>query len=302
MPTVLRFDVFTLFPDVFEPYLQTSILKRARQRGLVAIELHNIRDWTTDRHHVTDDEPYGGGGGMVMKPEPIFAAVESVLGAPPVCPLILLTPQGRLFSQAIARELAEPVMAYPANGIPTRERPVGDIPVLGSSHWSSETPAGGSGKEPEIDAAGESDEIAIHRLALLCGRYEGVDERVRSNLVSDEISIGDYVLTGGELAAMVVMDAVSRLIPGVLGDPDGPWDDSHSSGLLEYPHYTRPPEFRDWKVPEVLLSGDHSRIARWRREQALLRTWQRRPDLLKTAQLSQHDLEFIERLESEARN
>lgn len=302
MPTVLRFDVFTLFPDVFGPYLQTSILKRARQRGLVAIELHNIRDWTTDRHHVTDDEPYGGGGGMVMKPEPIFAAVESVLGAPPVCPLILLTPQGRLFSQAIARELAEPVMAYPANGIPTRERPVGDIPVLGSSHWSSETLAGGSGKEPEIDAAGESDEIAIHRLALLCGRYEGVDERVRSNLVSDEISIGDYVLTGGELAAMVVIDAVSRLIPGVLGDPDGPWDDSHASGLLEYPHYTRPPEFRDCKVPEVLLSGDHARVARWRREQALLRTWQRRPDLLKKAQLSQQDLEFIERLESEARS
>ena len=250
----IRFEIFTLFPEVFEPYLQTSILHRARQRELVEVRLHNIRAWTTDRHHITDDEPYGGGGGMVMKPEPIFAAVEGVLGSPPACPVILLSPQGRVFTQAVAQELATPAMQ------------------------SAET------KNP-------------YRLALLCGRYEGVDERVLEHLVSDELSIGDYVLTGGELAALVVVDAVMRLIPGALGDPDGAWDDSHASGLLEYPHYTRPPEFRGWRVPEVLLSGDHGRIAKWRREQALLRTYLRRPDLLANAQLSDADRKILESLE-----
>jgi len=235
-----RFEVFSLFPQVFEPYLEASILQRARQNGLVDVRLHNIRDWTTDRHHITDDLPYGGGGGMVMKPEPIFTAVESVLGVPPACPVILMTPQGRVLNQKVAQELA----GYPA-------------------------------------------------LALICGRYEGVDERVRQHLVTDEISIGDYVLSGGELAALIVIDAVTRLIPGVLGDPDGAWDDSHAMGLLEYPHYTRPPEFRGWEVPEILLSGDHGRIARWRREQALLRTWRRRPDLLRTAPLTENDREFL---------
>jgi tRNA (guanine37-N1)-methyltransferase len=251
---VLEFEVFTLFPEVFEPYLQTSILQRARQRGIVQVHLHNIRDWTTDRHHITDDEPYGGGGGMVMKPEPIFAAVEEVLGAPPRCPLILLSPQGRVFNQRIAAELAS----------------VGPL----------------SPGQPR-------------RLGLLCGRYEGIDERVRQHLVTDEISIGDYVITGGELAALVVIDAVTRFIPGVLGDPDGALDDSHASGLLEYPHYTRPPEFRGWRVPEVLLSGDHGRIARWRRQQSLLRTWQRRPDLLQSAPLTEEDRKFLQKLETE---
>ncbi len=239
----MRFDVFTLFPEVCAPYLQVSILQRAQQRGLVEVHLHNIRDWTTDRHHITDDEPYGGGGGMVMKPEPIFAALEDVLGSPPTCPVILLTPQGRLFTQAVAQELAVPAIA--ALGTPTLE----DQPP----------------SQP--------------RLALLCGRYEGVDERVRQYLVSDEISVGDYVLTGGELPALIVIDAVTRLIPGVLGDPDGAFDDSHASGLLEYPHYTRPPEFRGWRVPDILLSGDHGRVARWRREQSLLRTYRRRPEI-----------------------
>ena len=191
MVPMLRFDVFTLFPEVFEPYLQTSILQRARQRGLVEVALHNIRDWTTDRHHVTDDEPYGGGGGMVMKPEPIFAAVEDVLGAPPVCPLILLTPQGRVFTQSIAKQLAAPLL----------ER--SSLPAAGYTHQESAE--------------------QVH-LALLCGRYEGIDERVRQYLVTDEISIGDFVLTGGELPALVVIDAVVRLVPGVLGDPDGPWE------------------------------------------------------------------------------
>jgi tRNA (guanine37-N1)-methyltransferase len=242
----MQFEIFTLFPEVLQPYLQTSILQRAQERGLFQVSLYNIRDWTTDRHHVTDDEPYGGGGGMVMKPEPIFAAVEGVLGSPPACPVVLLTPQGRLFNHAIAQELA---------------------------------------RQP--------------RLALLCGRYEGVDERVRQHLVTDEISVGDFVVTGGELPALIVVDAVARFLPGVLGDPEGAWDDSHASGLLEYPHYTRPPEFRGWRVPDVLISGDHARIARWRHEQSLLRTWKLRPDLLERAELSEADKAFLAKLKED---
>jgi tRNA (guanine37-N1)-methyltransferase len=244
MTTPLRFDVFTLFPEVFTPYLETSILYRARESQLVEIKLYNIRDWTTDKHHVCDDMPYGGGGGMVMKPEPIFTSVEAVLGAPPTCPLILLSPQGRVFTQEIASELSQ---------------------------------------QPH--------------LALLCGRYEGVDERVLEHLVTDEISIGDFVLSGGELPALVLIDAITRLIPGALGDPEGAWDDSHATGLLEYPHYTRPPEFRGWRVPDILLSGDHGRIATWRRQQALLRTRLRRPDLLEKAALSDKDRDFLDNLE-----
>lgn len=224
----MRFDIFTLFPEIFPPYLDESILKRARESGLLEFGLHNIRDYTTDKHRTTDDEPYGGGGGMVMKPEPIFAAVESVLGAPPVCPVILLTPQGRPFTQKVAVELA-----------------------------------------------------AADHLALLCGRYEGVDERVRQHLVTDEISLGDFVLTGGELPALAIIDAVTRLVPGVLGDPEATQKDSHANGLLEYPHYTRPPEFRGWEVPEILRSGNHAAIEQWRRQQSLQRTQERRPDLLK---------------------
>src|SRR5512133_1835231 len=258
----MQFEVFTLLPDVFPPYLESSILQRARQRGLLDVRVHNIRDYTHDRHHTTDDTPYGGGGGMVMKPEPVFEAVESVLGlasnpaqpAPfdstlgrqgrPV-PVILLTPQGRVFTQRVAEELAR-----------------------------------------------------YEHIALLCGRYEGVDERIREHLVTDEISIGDYVLTGGELPALMIIDAVSRLLPGVLGDPTGAEDDSHSMGLLEYPHYTRPPEFRGWKVPEVLLSGNHARIEKRRREQALERTYKRRPDMIEKAELSEKEKKFVEDLKS----
>jgi tRNA (guanine37-N1)-methyltransferase len=228
----MLFDVFSLFPGVIQPYLDSSILQRARENELIHVNLHNIRDWTTDKHHVTDDTPYGGGGGMVMKAPPIFDAVESILGNPPNCPVILMSPQGRPFSTAIARELT----------------------------------------------------IQPH-IAILCGRYEGIDERVREHLVTDQISVGDYVLTGGELPAMILIDAVSRFLPGVLGDPDGANDDSFSNGLLEYPHYTRPPEFRGWKVPEELMSGNHALIERWRREQALMRTKKNRPDLLKDEDL-----------------
>jgi tRNA (guanine37-N1)-methyltransferase len=239
----MRFDIFSLLPEVFAPYLQASILEKAASRGLIEVQVHNIRDYTHDKHHITDDTPYGGGGGMVMKAEPMFEAVETVLGAPPLCPVILLTPQGRVFNQSIATELS----AHP-------------------------------------------------RIALLCGRYEGIDERIRQHLITDQISIGDYVLTGGELPAMILVDAISRLLPGVLGDPDGASDDSHASGLLEYPHYTRPPEFRGEAVPAVLLSGDHAKIAKWRREQSLLRTLQQRPDLLATAPLTAADKKFLKSL------
>jgi tRNA (guanine37-N1)-methyltransferase len=240
----MKIDVFTIFPEVMEAYLQSSILGRAHTAGLLNVSLHNIRDYTTDRHRTTDDEPFGGGGGMVMKPEPIFAAVETVLGSDMAeVPIILLTPQGRLFSQEVARELVQ----YP-------------------------------------------------RLALLCGRYEGVDERVREHLATDEISIGDYVLTGGEIPALIVIDAVARLIPGALGDSEASQKDSHTRGLLEHPHYTRPSNFRGWKVPEVLRSGDHARIDAWRRKQSLIRTIHRRPDLLKETPLSEEEKVLIAKL------
>jgi tRNA (guanine37-N1)-methyltransferase len=242
----MRFDVFTLFPEVIQPYLQASILQRAQENALVEFQIHNIRDWTTDKHHITDDEPYGGGGGMVMKAEPIFNAVEDVLGTPPDCPVILMTPQGRLFTQSVARELS---------------------------------------KRP--------------RLAFLAGRYEGLDERVRQHLVTDEISIGDYVLTGGELPALVMIDAITRLLPGALGDAEAPNKDSHSSGLLEHPHYTRPANFRGWEVPEILRSGNHALIDQWRYQESLRRTWDRRPELLQNADLSEEDWKFIHSLQAE---
>jgi len=251
--TKLHFHVFTLFPEMFEPYLSSSILSRAIANDYLRVDLTNIRDFAKDKHHVTDDEPYGGGGGMVMKPEPIFAAVESVLGDTKDIPIILLTPQGRVFNQTIAYELAFGEAAH------------------------------------NLDKTEES----TRQLALICGRYEGVDERVRKYLVTDEISIGDYVITGGELAALVLIDAVSRLISGVLGKPNGAFDDSHASGLLEYPQYTRPPVFRDYTVPKILLSGDHARIAQWRREQSLLRTIKRRADLINSQNLSKEDLNFL---------
>ena len=238
----MQFEVFTLLPEIFPPYLGTSILQRASQRGLIQVRVHNFRDYTHDKHHTTDDTPYGGGGGMVMKPEPVFEAVETVLGRGAGTPVILLSPQGRVFNQYIAEQLSK-----------------------------------------------------FEKIALVCGRYEGVDERIRLYLATDEISIGDYVLTGGELPALILIDTVARLIPGVLGDPTGAEDDSHSMGLLEYPQYTRPPIFRDWVVPEILLSGDHAKIDLWRREQALLRTLNKRPDMLDKAELNEVDRSFLEK-------
>jgi len=238
----MRFDVFTLLPEVMEVYLRASVLGKAQEASRLEVCLHNIRDYTTDRHRTTDDEPYGGGGGMVMKPEPVFAAVESVLGEQlKSTPIILLTPQGRMFNQTVARELA-----------------------------------------------------GCDRLALICGRYEGVDERIRQHLATDEISIGDFVLTGGELPALVIIDAVSRYLPGVLGDEEATAKDSHAEGLLEHPHYTRPAVFRGWEVPEVLRSGDHARIAAWRRKMSLIRTRERRPDLFNRLELDANDRKLLE--------
>jgi len=251
---MLRFDILTLFPGLFCGVFEESIVRRALDAHLVEIELHNIRDYAPGKHHVTDDVPYGGGGGMVMKPEPIFYAVEAVLGHPVQsqadleAPVILLTPQGRLFNQSVAQELAQ-----------------------------------------------------LSRIILVCGRYEGFDERVREHLATDEISIGDYVLSGGEIPAMVLVEAVTRLLPGALGDALGALKDSHASGLLESPDYTSPPEFRGYRVPEMLLSGHHANVERWRREQALRRTWERRPDLLARAVLSEADRKFLRRLEEEKR-
>ncbi len=268
-PVTNHFDIFTLFPEMFDGPFSESIIKRALERGLISVARHNIRDYTVDRHHTCDDTPYGGGGGMVMKPTPIVRAVETVLAhpagwtlpgedayvnlppwdeqaaplLPPNVPIILMTPQGRPLTQSVVTELSQ----YP-------------------------------------------------RLALICGRYEGVDERVRSQLATDEISLGDYVLSGGELAAMVIVDAVTRLAPGALGFEFSAHQDSHSaglSGLLEGPQYTRPQSFRDEPVPDVLLSGHHANVARWRREQALLRTLTRRPALLDTLDLDEQDRSFL---------
>jgi tRNA (guanine37-N1)-methyltransferase len=258
----MHINILTLFPEMFPAYLNESILKRAQASGLLTINLHNIRDFASGKHRVTDEPPFGGGGGMVLKPDPIFRAVEKIfneerqrqkekdlpftpthyhshtLSSPH--PIILLTPQGRPFTQIVAQEL-----------------------------------------------------VQHKRLTLLCGRYEGVDERVRQHLVTDEISIGDFVLTGGELAAMVIVDAVTRLIPGALGAEGAAEIDSHASGLLEGPHYTKPADFRGWHVPDVLRSGHAGHITRWRREQSIRRTWLRRPDLLQTVELTEADKWFL---------
>jgi tRNA (guanine37-N1)-methyltransferase len=236
----VRIDIVTLFPGMVEAPLRESILGRARARGLVDIRVANLRDYAEGKHRVTDDYPFGGGDGMILKPEPLFAAVEAL--RTPEARVILMDPRGRLFTQAVARELA-----------------------------------------------------AARHLILLAGRYEGVDERVAEHLVDESLSIGDYVLTGGELPALVVTDAVVRLLPGVLGAEGGAERESFADGLLEPPQYTRPAEFRGVRVPEVLLSGDHARIAAWRRTQAIYRTWRTRPDLLERARLTAAERELVER-------
>jgi tRNA (guanine37-N1)-methyltransferase len=236
----MKFDILTLFPGMFDGPLTESILKRARENGLIEIALHNIRDWALDKHATADDAPYGGGAGMVMKVEPIAGAIEAVKESSPNSKVLLTTPGGRPFNHAVAEELS-------------REE----------------------------------------GLIIVCGRYEGVDERVRKLFVDDEISLGDFVLTGGEIAAMVVVDAVARLVPGVLGHGDSALYDSFADGLLEYPQYTRPPEFRGERVPDVLMSGNHAEIAKWRRKESLLRTLASRPELLERIELSKADQKIL---------
>ena len=243
----MRIHILTLFPQMFDSLLDFGAVNRAINRESVEVKVYNIRDYTHDKHHIVDDYPYGGGAGMVLKPEPIFEAVESIKAGVAqeggVLPVILLTPRGRTFSQQIADELS-----------------------------------------------------GYNQLILICGHYEGVDERVSEHLVTDEISIGDYVLSGGELPAMVVVEAVARLLPGVLGSEDSLLEDSHREGLLEYPQYTRPPVYREWTVPEVLLSGNHPRISDWRREQSIMRTLNCRPELLDKAGLSVEERRVVDGL------
>ncbi|UCC66034.1 MAG: tRNA (guanosine(37)-N1)-methyltransferase TrmD [Deltaproteobacteria bacterium] len=236
------FDILTLFPEMFHSPLEHSILGKARKEGLIKVNLINIRDHAEGRHRVTDDYPYGGGKGMIMKAEPIIKGVQAIMSEDPGAWVILMTPQGTPLKQEAVKRLAQ-----------------------------------------------------LSHLVLICGRYEGIDERVR-DFVNEEICIGDYVLTGGEPAAVVLVDAVSRLIPGVLGHEGAAEDDSFSQGLLEYPQFTRPRDFEGRRVPEMLLSGDHQAIERWRRREALRRTWERRPDLLVKAKLSKEDLEILEEL------
>ena len=232
----MQIFILTIFPEMFEGPFNCGLFQKAVDKGVVKVDIRNIRDYTHDKHHTTDDYPYGGGAGMVMKPEPIFEAVEAIKAELSQkenvdnIPVILLTPQGRLLTQAVAKTLTQ-----------------------------------------------------YNNIIFICGQYEGVDERIREHLVTDEISIGDYVLSGGELAAMVVVNAMVRLLPGFLGSPESLLTESHTDGLLEYPQYTRPPEFRQWVVPEVLLSGNHAQIAKWRENQSIIRTKQRRPDMIERA-------------------
>lgn len=243
------FDILTLFPDMFASPLRESILGKAVERGLIQTRVHNIRDFARDKHQVTDDRPFGGGEGMIMKPEPIVEALEFLREKGPSPRIILLSPQGRLFNQRIARSL-------------------------------SQSP----------------------RLILICGRYEGVDERVAEYFADDQISIGDYVLSGGELAAMILVDAVSRLIPGVLGNCASADEESFTEPLLEYPQYTRPQDFRGYRAPDILLSGHHEAINRWRRAQALLRTRQRRPDLFAQLHATPEDIDLLREIDGRQQN
>jgi tRNA (guanine37-N1)-methyltransferase len=237
----VKIDIVTIFPEMVEAALTVGVLGRARGAGVMDIVVHNLRDYTADRHRVVDDVPFGGGPGMVLKPEPLFAAVEAISGRRGTPGAVVVTsPAGKMFAQADARRLA------------------------GEQH-----------------------------IVVLCGRYEGIDERVREHVATEELSIGDYVLSGGELPALVIVDAVSRLVPGVVGDEQSVEEDSFTRGLLDYPHYTRPAEYRGHTVPDVLTSGHHGEIRKWRRQQALLRTIERRPDLLTGAELDDEEREFL---------
>lgn len=243
----MRFDIITIFPEIFNAYLNESILKRAIEKKIIEIKIYNLRDFTTDKHRTVDDYPYGGGPGMVMKPEPFFSAVESIKSDGIPRRTVMLSPQGKVFNQDMALSMAK----------------------------------------------------ENRNLLFMCGRYEAIDERVRENLVDEEISTGDYILTGGELPALVIIDSVVRLIPGVLGDERSKEEESFTWGILDYPHYTRPPEFRGLRVPDVLLSGNHKEISRWRRREALKRTMLRRTDLLEKVSLTDEDYKLLSEIKEE---
>ncbi len=242
----MKFDVLSIFPEMLKSPLDYSLLKKAQEKGLIEIRLHNIRDWAEDKHKMTDDAPYGSGCGMVMKVEPVEKALGKIKNNKLNPLVILMTPQGEKFNQEIASQL-------------THEK----------------------------------------QIIIICGRYEGVDERIREHLADREISIGDYILTGGELSALVLIDAVSRLLPGVLGNDESAFSESFSQNLLEYPQYTRPAEYKGWKVPEILLSGNHAQIEKWRKQKSLKRTYKRRPDLLKKAKLSTEDKKNLQKIKIE---
>lgn len=242
----MKFDILTLFPGMFAGAFDESIIKRGQEKQLIEIKLHNIRDWAFDKHQTADDAPYGGGAGMVMKPEPLAACIESVKSLQPASTVVMMSPQGRKLNQKVVTELA-----------------------------------------------------SRDGLIIICGRYEGIDERIRQSYAEDDISIGDYILSGGEIAAMVIVDAVTRVVPGVLGSSESAENDSFGDGLLEYPHYTRPPEFKGISVPESLLSGNHELIRKWRRRESLRKTRTLRPDLFKELVLSKEDLKFLAEIEME---
>lgn len=301
----MRVDVLTLFPEMFAGVFGSSILGKAREKGIVSLNAINFRDYAGNKHGSVDDTPYGGGGGMVLKPEPIFHAVEDLLE----------------WLEA-GKEGAEAATEAVRAGAVEISRREGMADVRGSDESvtpAGEETAGGGDLTPttpkprprvilmcpqgETFTQQKAEELAQEpHLVFICGHYEGYDERIREHLVTDEISIGDYVLTGGELPAMVVIDSVTRLLPGVLGNETSAVTDSFSTGLLEYPHYTRPVDFRGWKVPDILLSGHHANVADWRRKEALRRTWQRRPDLLEGLELSEGDKKWLKQLQEEAGN
>lgn len=274
----MRIDVLTLFPEMFEGVFQASILGKARDKGIVKLNAVNFRLYANNKHNTVDDYPYGGGGGMVLKPEPIFAAVED-----------------------LAASVREEQAPFSTEGLHND-----GLPEESQVHVQG----GGEGKPPrvilmcpqgETFTQKKAEELANEeRLIFVCGHYEGYDERIRQYLVTDELSIGDYVLTGGELPAMVVIDSVVRLLPGVLGNENSAVTDSFSTGLLEYPHYTRPASFRGWDVPDVLISGHHENIDKWRRRQSLERTWRRRPELLEGVELSRQDKQWLDQLKLES--